>query len=167
MTKGIDLTKHHEDVRRLVFKFYGKTIRHNGWEPEDILQRVYEAILVRNRGTCPYDPAKGSMSKYILTVARCVILNFYRTQERKRIDMTDEEPTCSQPDNLSPQEFIRSLSDIEREILKGLSHGQTQISMARTRGVDVDVVGREVRALREEWHSYARGLPVVSASHTA
>jgi hypothetical protein len=70
---GIDLTRHGEDVRRIYLRFFAARVRSWGIEEEDGLQAVYLGILARNRGRCPFDVKKGSLSGYIYMVAACVL----------------------------------------------------------------------------------------------
>jgi DNA-directed RNA polymerase specialized sigma24 family protein len=53
-------------------------------DPEDVLQEIYQGLLIRNNGTCPFDPSKSSFGHYVYMVADCVINNHYRKTARRR-----------------------------------------------------------------------------------
>jgi len=55
-----------------------------GYEPEDVLQEVYKGLLVRNSGTCAWDPAKSSFGHYVHMVAGCILSNYHRKVSRQR-----------------------------------------------------------------------------------
>jgi len=55
---GVDLQKRHEEVRKLFYAGYSNRVHKYGYDPEDVLQEIFRGILIRNRGKCPYDPAK-------------------------------------------------------------------------------------------------------------
>jgi len=64
-----------------------------------VLQEVYRGLLVRNAGTCPWDPAKSSFGHYVHMVCGCVLSNYHRRQGRKKQhetagygDTMDESP---------------------------------------------------------------------------
>lgn len=63
--KGIDLSIHAEDVRRLYYAFHSKSAIASGIDPEDQLQTIYVQILKANRGSAPYDPTKGALYTYL------------------------------------------------------------------------------------------------------
>lgn len=83
---GIDLGKRHQEVRRLVSKGFGAKIRASGYSFEDVLQEVYLGLQVRNRGKCPFDPAKSSFGHYVWMVAECVIRNHHRKAQRISVE---------------------------------------------------------------------------------
>jgi len=81
---GIDLVHRSDEVRKLLFSGFGRRIFAAGHDPEDVLQEVYRGLLARNRGTCPWDPAKSSFGHYVYMVCSCVLANFHRKESRKR-----------------------------------------------------------------------------------
>jgi len=81
---GIDLSKYHRDVRRLFFAGFSRRVVFLGYEPEDVLQEVYQGILVRNTGKCPFDPAKSSLGHYVHMVTGCILSNYNRKSSRIR-----------------------------------------------------------------------------------
>ena len=81
---GIDLVHRSGEVRKLLFSGFGKRIFAAGYDPEDVLQEVYRGLLARNKGTCPWDPAKSSFGHYVHMVCGCVLSNYHRKQNRVR-----------------------------------------------------------------------------------
>ncbi len=81
---GIDLNRYHKDVRRLFFAGFSKRVVSMGYEPEDVLQEVYQGILVRNGGKCPFDPSKSSLGHYVHMVTGCILSNYNRKSSRIR-----------------------------------------------------------------------------------
>ena len=79
---GIDLAARWSEVPKLLFAGFGRMIYACGYDPDEVVQEVYKGLLVRNRGKCPWDPAKSSFGHYVHMVARCVLLNFHRRQQR-------------------------------------------------------------------------------------
>lgn len=67
-------------------KGFGSKIRASGYSFEDVLQEVYKGLLVRNRGKCPFDPAKSSFGHYVWMVAECVIRNHHRYAQRVSVE---------------------------------------------------------------------------------
>lgn len=82
--QGIDLAKRGQEVAKLLFAGFGRVIAACGYDPEDVLQDVNRAILVRNRGTCPWDPGKASFGHYVHMVCQCELANYHRKMNRRR-----------------------------------------------------------------------------------
>ena len=80
---GIDLVKRGHEVARIFYAGFGGKLMGAGIDPEDVLQEVYRGILVRNRGECPWDPAKSSFGHYVHMVCSCIISNYFRHENRK------------------------------------------------------------------------------------
>lgn len=79
---GIDLAKRGHEVRKLLFAGFGRRMFMSGSDPEDVLQEVYKALLVRNAGKCPWDESKSSFGHYVHMVISCVLSNYHRKQHR-------------------------------------------------------------------------------------
>ena len=77
---GIDLAKRGHEVKKLLFAGFGRRIHAAGYDPDDVLQYVYMGILARNRGKCPWDPAKSSFGHYVHMVCGCLLANYHRKQ---------------------------------------------------------------------------------------
>lgn len=80
---GIDLVNRSDEVRKLLLSQFGKWIHSQGWDVEDVLQEVYRGLLARNKGTCPWDPAKGKFSTYVVMVCRGILNNYARKEIRR------------------------------------------------------------------------------------
>ena len=81
---GIDLVNRSHEVRKLLFKGFGRRIRTQGYDGEDVLQEVYRGLLARNKGKCPWDPSKSSFGHYVHMVSGCILSNYHRKQRRRR-----------------------------------------------------------------------------------
>jgi len=81
---GIDLVNRSHEVRKLLFKGFGRKIFSAGYDAEDVLQEVYRGLLARNKGKCPWDPSKSSFGHYVYMVCGCVLSNYHRKQRRIR-----------------------------------------------------------------------------------
>lgn len=79
---GIDLARRGHEVRKLFFAGFARRVIRMGYEPEDVLQELYKALLVRNEGKCPFDPRKSSFSHYVHMVCGCVLSNYRRRYGR-------------------------------------------------------------------------------------
>lgn len=83
---GIDLgpTGRGHEVRKLLYAGFGLRMARSGYDPEDVLQEVYRALVVRNRGKCPFDARKSSFGHYVHMVISCVLSNYHRRENRHR-----------------------------------------------------------------------------------
>ena len=81
-TLGIDLGKRGHEVRKLFYAGFALKISYRGFDPEDVLQELYQALLIRNAGKCPWDPQKSSFGHYVHMVAGCIISNYIRKHGR-------------------------------------------------------------------------------------
>lgn len=84
LTVGIDLEKRGGEVLKLLYHGFGNKMRSAGYDPDEVLQEVYKGILIRNVGTCPFDPAKSSFGHYVHMICSCVVSNYHRKQSRVR-----------------------------------------------------------------------------------
>ncbi len=75
---GIDLAKRGHEVRKLFYAGFARRVAARGYDPEDVLQELYKALLIRNRGKCPWDEQKSSFGHYVHMVAGCIISNYNR-----------------------------------------------------------------------------------------
>ena len=81
---GIDLKNRGHEVAKLLFAGFGRKIYGAGYDPEDVLQEVYQGLLVRNRGKCPWDERKASFGHYVHIVCSCILSNYHRRMNRRR-----------------------------------------------------------------------------------
>lgn len=80
---GIDLAGRGHEVRKLLFKGFRGLMFSRGYDPEDVLQEIYQGLLTRNAGTCPWDGRKSTFGFYVTMVCRCVLTNYHRKQSRR------------------------------------------------------------------------------------
>ena len=123
---GIDLGRRGEEVAKLLFAGFGHAIHASGLDPEDVLQEVYAGILVRNRGTCAFDPRKASFGHYVHMVAECVMSNTWRKYNRR---------------NNREQTGATGYGDGEGanvDVQDSLAASQVAITLARTAGHPMD-----------------------------
>jgi len=83
MGLGIDLDKRGHEVAKLLFSGFKNWIFGSHYDPQDVLQEVYKGILIRNRGTCPFDVRKASFGHYVHQVCRCILSNYHRKEARR------------------------------------------------------------------------------------
>jgi len=82
---GIDLVNRSHEVRKLLFAGFAGKMLSKGYNPEDVLQEIYRGLLVRNKGTCPWDKRKSSFGHYVHMAINCILTNYHR-KESKRCD---------------------------------------------------------------------------------
>jgi len=80
---GINLDERGHEVAKLLFSGFKNWIFGSGYDPQDVLQEVYKGILIRNRGTCPFDVRKASFGHYVHQVCRCILSNYHRKESRR------------------------------------------------------------------------------------
>mgnify|MGYP006431454755 CR=1 FL=1 len=80
---GIDLVNRYTEVAKLLFAGFGTLIYRSHYDPDDVLQEVYKGLLVRNKGTCSFDPRKASFGHYVHMVCSCVLANYHRKMRRR------------------------------------------------------------------------------------
>lgn len=114
---GIDLNTRGHEVRKLLFAGFGLRIKNSGYDPEDVLQEVYRGILARNRGKCPFDPAKSSFGHYVHMVCECILNNYHRKESRRREFEQIGMPTPSDAEQVDA-------AQIAERMLVASSHGQ-------------------------------------------
>lgn len=72
-----------DEVRKLLWSGFAGKMLSQGYDPEDVLQEVYRGLLVRNRGTCPWDGRKSTFGHYVFMCVNCVLTNYHRKQVRR------------------------------------------------------------------------------------
>jgi len=181
---GIDLKNRGHEVAKLFYAGFGNTARRKGWDTQDVLQEVYKALLVRNKGKCPWDPRKSSFGHYVHMVCRGVMSNYARKYNRiynaesygsktasgEIVDVADSSiPQCDgglgEVENFSRRNaltrFIYERATVEGVDLKLLgpclnmiSEGHTQKEISKTLGVGSDKVSTVVRFIRAQAHEW-------------
>jgi len=104
--RGIDLTKRGHEVAKLFYAGFARSCVRYGYNPEDVLQEVYKGILVRNKGTCPFDASKSTFGHYVHLIIKCVLGNYHRkwgrigSSEQIGIYNSDGEPIDAASTNM-------------------------------------------------------------------
>lgn len=83
-TLGVDLATRAHEVRKLLYKCFGRKMARHGFDPEEVLQEVYQGLLVRNAGKCPWNPNISSFGSYVCMVISCILSNYARKKRRIR-----------------------------------------------------------------------------------
>lgn len=166
---GIDLEKKHDEVRKLFLKHCSRMCVENRCDTEDVLQEVYKGILIRNSGSCPFNPKKSAFSTYIVMVAKCVTINYInktnKKSERETYGKTDSiecEPYAMNTKEEGTQEESLFLTEM-RSLLKGdalaifddlmAGHKVSQISLKRK--IDSRKVNKTIEEIRRTLEPYA------------
>jgi len=84
---GVDVEAKANDIKSIFYKHFAKMCIQSKFEPEEMLQEIYLGILHRNKGNCPFDPAKSSLSTYIVMVSRCILFNIFNKDNKTRSRM--------------------------------------------------------------------------------
>ena len=173
-TLGIDLDARGHEVRKLFYAGFGRKVARMGYDPEDVLQEIYQGILVRNDGKCPFDPRKSSFGHYVHMVCSGRVLNYHRKHSRinrheiyghrtpdgdevdvAEVDLARVSP--SQEEGISTQLLTDSLqhhvgaccTPDHVEVLGVLSQGGSRKEVSSTLGVTLGVATRLIRETRE------------------
>ena len=173
-TMGIDLVARGREVAKLLFAGFSGMIRAGGYDPDDVLQEVYQGILVRNAGSCPFNPAKASFGHYVHMVCRCVLANYHRRHQRHAVEQLGlpgyGEDTLDVGDDRAIHPVVPSfdlsdrivLSDVARSIrphpqrqlaikvLPLLREGRSRDEISEALGENKTNVGRAMLLLREQ-----------------
>lgn len=175
---GIDLENRGHEVVKLFYAGFGNTARRKGWDTQDVLQEVYKALLVRNKGKCPWDIRKSSFGHYVHMVCRGVMSNYARKYNRVYsaecygakgadgglIDVAESSlAKCDggvvEVENRSERSSLTNYicqkapeEGVDRGLLlpciKMISEGHTQKAIAKKLGVGSDKVSTVVRFIR-------------------
>jgi hypothetical protein len=149
LSAGIDLALRGHEVRKLFFAGYGRRVLRYGYDPEDVLQEIYQGILVRNKGKCPFDPSKSSFGHYVHMICGCIVSNYRRRYSRLErneqfgvtsvngevLDVGEADMAVSEPDQEMGLGQSMLKSTLEIEIRKAASHANmspdlTEVCMA-------------------------------------
>ena len=86
---GVDVEAKANDIKSIFYKHFAKMCIQSKYDPEEMLQEIYLGILHRNKGNCPFDPAKSSLSTYIVMVSRCILFNIFNKENKTRARIFD------------------------------------------------------------------------------
>ena len=82
---GVDVRLHFGDIRRITLAKHGAQARIAGIDPDDLVARVVERVMVANTGASPFNASKGSLSAYIYRQGRSALLNLADREARRRV----------------------------------------------------------------------------------
>jgi len=174
---GIDLEQRGDEVAKLLFAGFHNWIFGCHYDPQDVLQEVYKGILIRNRGTCPFDADKASFGHYVHRVCQCVLSNYHRKQSKKNkiettgiysyqdgvwkeTDVSDgslEDSSCTvSEDNMIVDDLVKVLMDrpirinrLAAKIVPLLGQGYNQGDIARQLKTSKLEVSRAMKVIQE------------------
>jgi DNA-directed RNA polymerase specialized sigma24 family protein len=158
---GIDVEKHSQDIKKLFYKRQGKKLSGSDIDLEDLLNEVYKGILIRNRGSCPFDPEKSAMSTYIVMVIDCITMNYVNKDNRiKDRFVTGVEDDVASSYNVSYEEdpsdaiFLEeirnSFSGSLLKVFDALMDGLKKSHISRKFGWEIRLVNKYVKQVREK-----------------
>lgn len=84
----LDLDKRHGEVAALVLRFYGRVIRSNGLECQDVVQTVLCDLWSRECGAHPFDPSRAAWSTYVCLVARGSVYRVLKRQVMHHVPLS-------------------------------------------------------------------------------
>lgn len=170
-TKGINLNLKHEEVKKLFMKHCAHMCLEKNCDPQDVLQEVYKGILIRNRGTCPFDETKSAFSTYIVMVSKCVTINYINKMSKKKerevygkeSSVEDEDyiiAECSTSPNAENVLFLKqareSLKEHLVDIFDDLMEGYKVSHISRRRSMDTRKVNKYIEDIRKTLKPYAQ-----------
>tara|TARA_B100001989_G_C24417447_1_gene402255 strand:- start:52 stop:657 length:606 start_codon:yes stop_codon:yes gene_type:complete len=160
-TLGIDVEKHKDDIKNLFYKRQGQKLMKTGVNTEEVLQEVYKGLLIRNRGSCPFDPEKSAMSTYIVMVVDCITMNymnkFNRISDRFLVGVEDDVASSynasyeeDPSDAIFLQEIRASFSGVLLKVYDALMNGLKKAHISREYGWEIRLVNKYVKQVREK-----------------
>jgi len=158
---GIDIEKHKEDIKKLFYKRQGTKLMKTGVDTEEVLQEVYKGILIRNRGTCPFDSEKSAMSTYIVMVVDCITMNYMNKFNRisdRFVTGVEDDVACSYnasyeddpSDAIFLQEVRTTFSGVLLKVYDALMNGLKKAHISREYGWEIRLVNKYVKQVREK-----------------
>ena len=158
---GIDVAKHKNDIKNLFYKRQGQKLMKAGVNAEEVLQEVYKGLLIRNRGSCPFDPEKSAMSTYIVMVVDCITMNymnkFNRISDRFVTGVEDDVASSynasyeeDPSDAIFLQEIRSTFSGVLLKVYDALMNGLKKAHISREYGWEIRLVNKYVKQVREK-----------------
>lgn len=168
MSKGIDLSQRHNEVRKIFLKHCSKMCFDNKCDPEDVLQEVYKGIIIRNNGKCPFDKGKSAFSTYVVMVSKCVTINYVNKIGKKTYgEVYGKEDTIENEDhNIGGYEessaedvmYFNQLRDLlkkeQADIYDDLLEGHKVSHISRRRSIDSRKVNKYISEIRKILQPY-------------
>jgi hypothetical protein len=157
---GIDIEKHSVDIKNLFYKRQGKKLLHTGADLEELLNEVYKGILIRNQGSCPFDPEKSAMSTYIVMVIDCITMNYMNKESRIKerfVTGVEDDVACSYnlayeedpSDVIFLEEIRNSFTGTLLKVYDALMDGLKKSHISRKFGWEIRLVNKYVKQVRE------------------
>jgi len=150
-TKGIDLKIKSNDVKRLMFAGFGRSIQKYGLDPEEVLQEVYKGLLIRNQGKCPWDPDKSSFGHYVHMVISCILSNYQK--KSCRVHQAEQLGSYSSNGDLEDVSLSHLATseplqeeEISKEKMFSVLYEKT-LEKAKEKNIDVLLVSEVTKAL--------------------
>jgi hypothetical protein len=158
---GIDIGKHKEDIKNLFYKRQGQKLMKTGVNTEEVLQEVYKGLLIRNRGSCPFDSEKSAMSTYIVMVIDCITMNYMNKFNRisdRFVTGVEDDVACSYnasyeedpSDAIFLQEVRANFSGVLLKVYDALMNGLKKAHISREYGWEIRLVNKYVKQVREK-----------------
>jgi DNA-directed RNA polymerase specialized sigma24 family protein len=166
---GIDLDTRSQDVRLIFYKRQAHSVSKEGLDPEDVLQEVYKGIMIRNEGSCPYDPEKSAFSTYVVMVMNCIVMNVinkHRKDSSKAMLGVEEDISSSHShsmdlsydqdpsDDMVMEEVRSRFKDDALKVYDAMMDGMKASHIAKTYGWDTRKVKNLVQEVRHKVSSY-------------
>jgi hypothetical protein len=116
--EGIDLHGRAQEVVKLLYAGFGSLIRRTNLDPEEVRQEVFAALLIRNKGKCPWDAKKSSFGHYCHLVIGCVINNLLkrRTTDKRKGETVDISGMRKLSNSDSAESELTLRKDLKRSI---------------------------------------------------
>lgn len=158
---GIDVGLHSEDIKKLFYKRQGQKFANSGVDLEELLNEVYKGILIRNEGSCPFDPEKSAMSTYIVMVIDCITMNYVNKDNRIKerfVTGVEDDVACSYnlayeedpSDAIFLEEIRKSFSGTLLKVYDALMDGLKKSHISREFGWEIRLVNKYVKQVREK-----------------
>jgi len=114
------------EVRKIFYAGFARTALNKGYDPEDVLQELHKALLVRNQGKCPWNPAKSTFAYYVHMVCRGTMSNYHRRYSRlsrheqfgvRNVEGESVDVSMSDLAVVQPQQLEAELRDVRGNLL--------------------------------------------------
>jgi len=148
--RGVDLEGRGREVAKIFYAHFAQQVIREGYDPDDVLQDIYQGLIMRNRGKNPYNPDVSKFGHYVHLVCKSVWINYRQKYGRHRSKLVPFYGRSSMGEDYGDQDpgsadisvdsgegvsqilmTIGSLPAPEREILSSLANGESRIDIQR------------------------------------
>lgn len=160
---GVDLEARGHEVAKLFCSGFGRQVRREGFDMDDVLQEVYKKIMVSNQGKSPYDPSKSSFGTFVYRVAQSAFFN-YRSREQRYRDRYQTGVSGYRQGSSFGTWDVAEMDHPDYD--EGFAHADFGIAMNRA-GVTLDTEEQEIWRLAATGHKFReirRAVPSRSPS---